>query len=342
MTGTIPPKQPVSETVATDRPQPQPPPAPSFQASAPPPYGATPDPAFRPPERAPYGEAPDPSYRAPERSPYAETPEAHPGALVHSSTLQANAESFPVLKAFQDYLEEERQRARKRMVNLSIAFMVVIVLVIGGFLSAGVMIFNHMAKGSDQVQTSLLELVRNAQQTPPAAPAPPPVAVVPDETIGKLAEENRKIREALSDQMRNANEHAASLQDTLSSQTSGLGDLQKQLAAMRDENERLQMNFAALQQDMPKISSGLDQAMGAIRRIDRNQASAHVTAVRRERATLAAAPPTVSRNVPHSTVPELHAAPPRIKHPAGYRSATIPVQVATSDDVIQWQVLIPE
>ena len=51
--------------------------------------------------------------------PYA-APSDPPGALVsiHNAALHANPDSFPVLKAFQDYLETERQRARQRLILL--------------------------------------------------------------------------------------------------------------------------------------------------------------------------------------------------------------------------------
>ena len=46
---------------------------------------------------------------------------------MHNAASQAGGDAFPVLKAFQDYLESERQRARRRMTTLSVVFAVVIV-----------------------------------------------------------------------------------------------------------------------------------------------------------------------------------------------------------------------
>ena len=42
------------------------------------------------------------------------------GLVLHDPSLHGDANAFPVLKAFQDYLEMERQQARKRLVTLTI------------------------------------------------------------------------------------------------------------------------------------------------------------------------------------------------------------------------------
>ena len=39
----------------------------------------------------------------------------------------ANANDFPVLKAFQEYIDAEQSKARKRMLGLSIFFVVLLV-----------------------------------------------------------------------------------------------------------------------------------------------------------------------------------------------------------------------
>ena len=83
-------------------------------------------------------------------------PGAQPGALVsiHDPALHGEAGSFPVLKAFQDYLETERQQARKRLVTLTAFFVCLMALVVGGFLVAFVFLFNRMSHQQDTRQES--------------------------------------------------------------------------------------------------------------------------------------------------------------------------------------------
>ena len=52
------------------------------------------------------------------------------GLVMHNASLQGDANAFPVLKAFQDYLEMERQQARKRLVTLTIFFVSLMTLVV--------------------------------------------------------------------------------------------------------------------------------------------------------------------------------------------------------------------
>ena len=110
-----------------------------------------------------------PSYDAPESG----------GGMVamYNAASHANAESFPVLKAFQDYLEAERTQARKRVIQLSVFFAVLMCVVVTGFLTAGVFMFRNMMSmqtNMSTMQTKLLD-VALANRTAPA-PAPAPIA----------------------------------------------------------------------------------------------------------------------------------------------------------------------
>jgi cell division protein FtsB len=86
---------------------------------------------------------------------------------MYNAASHAGAESFPVLKAFQDYIEAERAQARKRVMQLSIFFAVLMCVVVTGFLTAGIFMLRNMST----VQTKLLD-VALAQKTAPA-PLPP-------------------------------------------------------------------------------------------------------------------------------------------------------------------------
>ncbi|MFA7172222.1 MAG: hypothetical protein WC340_02200 [Kiritimatiellia bacterium] len=90
-----------------------------------------------------------------------------------------NAESFPVLQAFQEYIEAERKQARKRVVQLSISFAVIIGVVVIGFLAAGVYIMQDTTKRLFQMAE------KNA--APVAAPALAPMAATPVTAVSSPA-----------------------------------------------------------------------------------------------------------------------------------------------------------
>ena len=58
-------------------------------------------------------------------------------------------ESFPVLKAFQEFLDAERERARRRQMTLTICFMSAIVLLVVLFCVIGAVLFSGMMRRSD-------------------------------------------------------------------------------------------------------------------------------------------------------------------------------------------------
>ena len=68
----------------------------------------------------------------PNAPPFPPPPPEQGGGFValYNAASQSGMEQFPVLKAFQDYIETERAQARKRVVQLSITFAAVLVLVI--------------------------------------------------------------------------------------------------------------------------------------------------------------------------------------------------------------------
>ena len=100
--------------------------------------------------------------------PYAGIPE-QPGALVsiHNAALHATPDSFPVLKAFQDYLEAERQRARRRLLLLSAFFAVLLIVVMVGLIAIGVSIYGDLSAKNDKLFSVLIE-----QHTAPAGRMP--------------------------------------------------------------------------------------------------------------------------------------------------------------------------
>lgn len=122
-----------------------------------------------------------------------------PGALVsiHAAALHAGSDSFPVLKAFQDYLEAERQRARRRIVMLSTFFVSLMVIVVAAFLLVGIKIFGRMERTQDRLlEAALRQSVAAAQMAslPAPAPAAPAVAAVPPEMNAEL----RLLRDTLA------------------------------------------------------------------------------------------------------------------------------------------------
>lgn len=75
---------------------------------------------------------------------------------------------FPVLKAFQEYIETEQAKARKRMLGLSAFFIVLLVVVVGTFVVILTTVLNRNQALSDRLLDYALEERQNTVQQVPA------------------------------------------------------------------------------------------------------------------------------------------------------------------------------
>jgi hypothetical protein len=114
------------------------------------------------------------------------------GALIslHQAATQSGPDSFPVLKAFQEYLESERQRARRRVTLITSLFAGIIVVLVAAFLAAGILLFNYMKEREERLWLRL--------ETPLTAP-PPVLAAPAADKPSALEQELRQLGEALAD-----------------------------------------------------------------------------------------------------------------------------------------------
>lgn len=111
-------------------------------------------------------------------------------------------EQFPVLKAFQSYLEAEREKSRRRQSQITICFLVSTIILVVCFCVLGFAFFSKFIEKDNQI-TQLLLLERAGVKTVPqevVVPAQQTAAPVVDsqanELLGLLAE-LKKEREAL-------------------------------------------------------------------------------------------------------------------------------------------------
>ncbi|MGN0845648.1 MAG: hypothetical protein ACI4QT_10580 [Kiritimatiellia bacterium] len=93
------------------------------------------------------------------------------------SLAKAHGESFPVLKAFQNYLDQERERARRRTMVLVLSFLGVVVALIVAFVVLFVSFFNVVLRNNEQQQVRILSLVTGEKSVPVAHQAPQPTVV---------------------------------------------------------------------------------------------------------------------------------------------------------------------
>ena len=140
---------------------------------------------------------------------------------MHNAASQSGGDAFPVLKAFQDYLESERQRARHRMMTLSIVFAVVIVVVVGAF----VLFWFSSMNGVQATNRQLLEAALKRANEPPAP-------IVVQQPQSSAADTAKVIAEAVSKAQA---EQTAAFAKTLESLNASIETMRQDNADMKAE-----------------------------------------------------------------------------------------------------------
>ena len=318
-----------------------------------------------------------PPKRTPE-TPY-EVPESGSGLVaMYNAASHANAESFPVLKAFQDYIEAERAQARKRVMQLSVFFAVLMGVVVTGFLTAGIFMLRNMS----DVQTKLLDVALAAKEShapppqpvvvsAPAAPAPSPLF---EASVREISHATTELRASLDKKLNGVSDIAAKVHDRVAAQESELEKLRGELKNIQAQNERLNRERntpKSVPQPVPDrphpahVAAVTPAAQAArtkpatLPAEKAGHAAMPATATGAPQAASLPKPPAAQNVPPHPTHPPRATAaapkfPPAVKDPpvpadgvtpppvpAGRLATAIPLKTKNTG-TIPWRVLIPD
>ena len=255
-------------------------------------------------------------------------------ALVSMHNAATQGDAFPVLKAFQDYLEAERQRARRRMTTLGVVFAFVIVAVVGAF----ILIWFSTMRGVQDTNRQLLEAaLKRANAEPPA-----PVVVQPPPQPS-AAETAKVIAEAVS---RAQSEQSAVFAKTLEGLNASLAAVRQDNAAMKAEIERAKAAAAKAEADrVAAEKAAAERAVAAEKeraaKEAAQKAAAEKAASGRPGALPAAtakpaAPPPPPKPVPLQ-VPKYDAPPA----PKGFSQDAMAIRIPKEPRPISWRVYVP-
>ena len=291
------------------------------------------------------------------------TPEASDGLVaVYNAASHASAESFPVLKAFQDYIEAERVQARRRVVQLSVFFTVLMGVVVAGFLTAGMFMLRNMS----EVQAKLLDVALASKESPPApqpivmpAPAEPAPDPKPffEASVREISKAAAELRTSFDKKMDGVSDIATKMHDRVAAQDSELGKLREALKKMQAQSENLNKELVALK-NAPKTPPPAPSAPPVVKAAPPVQAQQAgkptpaqaaaksdkpapvVVAAKPTKPAKAAAdvnfPPAV-KDPPEGAAPDVK--PPPV--PKGRMATAIPLKMKNVGTV-PWRVMIPD
>lgn len=155
---------------------------------------------------------------------------------------------FPVLKAFQEYIDAEQAKARKRMLGLSVFFIVLLIVVVITFVLVLTTVVNRNQALSDRLlDYALKERERQpiVQQVPVPAPTPTPVAPqisaqeILKPFIERLEREQAAMKEAYARQKKEFEEKAAANETLRDEEMRKIrAELEKERDRAKKENDR--------------------------------------------------------------------------------------------------------
>lgn len=177
---------------------------------------------------------------------------------------EGNTTEFPVLKAFQEYIDAEQAKARKRMLGLSVFFIVLLSVVVVTFVLILTTVLNRNQSLSDRLlDYALKERDRSpAQVSMPVVQQSQPSADIVKTLVERLEKEQAEMKAAFEKQKREAEEKAAAAERE---RTEELKRIQLELATERakakkeaDKKAEIERHRRRLYPDYYRIESGED------------------------------------------------------------------------------------
>ena len=178
---------------------------------------------------------------------------------------EGNTTEFPVLKAFQEYIDAEQAKARKRMLGLSVFFIVLLSVIVVTFVLILTTVLNRNQSLSDRLLDYALkerDRVPVVQTSVPVVPQSQPSADIVKALVERLEKEQAQMKAAFEKQKREADEKAAAAERERAEE---LKRIQQELAAERakvrkeaDRKAEIERHRRRLYPDYYRIESGED------------------------------------------------------------------------------------
>lgn len=268
---------------------------------------------------------------------------------IHGTTSPVSPEAFPVLKAFQEYLESERQRASRRVIVLSAIFAAVIVFVLGAF----VMIYLKAQDRQDSLlQAVIAQSLRQRDEAPaqivvsqPAQPAQPSVqeisALISD-AIAKDRQSQSAVLEktlaAYSSAIESAKAESEALKAELAKAKEAAAKPAPAAQAAPKTAKPAPKAAAPAAQNKTQPSAQAKPAPKVAAQTAQNKTQTAASAAAAQAKTAAPAPTPAAPAPAALEIPKYPAPPP----PAGFSSGSMPIKAGKEAKPVSWRIYLPE
>lgn len=227
-----------------------------------------------------------------------------------------HAGEFPVLEAFQQFLESERRRSRRNMLLMTGIFVGALLAVIAASTLLGTAIYREMADDLDGFRDDLGALQKQSEALQASA----------QQTVERVAGDADALRQQVA---------GVTAAQTKESERYGtaLESLRRQLAAVEARNETVARDIDSVRAVIPSLSADMGVVVNLLATMSNNATPASTE--------LPDEPLLESAPVAEPVVAE-STEPPALTPSAAWRAVTVQVKPLGGKTDLPWRLLIPE
>jgi len=176
--------------------------------------------------------------------------------LLKPETLRRNADSLPVLAAFQEFLDVERRRTRGRMVALTLLFLIILLAVGGGAGLLGLSYYRKTHAQTQAVQAGLDELRSEVDASYGAFGA-----------ISNIASRASVLEQTFDKEMATLAIEQDGLSTRLSGMNTNLAGLHSTIARLQDDNAQLSYRMEQNAAEWQMMTGQVDRIMALLAQV---------------------------------------------------------------------------
>ena len=172
-------------------------------------------------------------------------------AKTTSTGIEKPLGNLPVLSAFQDFLENERDRMRKQLIVMSVSYLFILIIVVAVSLSGGIIMLKSLRKDFQNMETEVNKLQALSMKAKTDA-----------ETLSeRLSKETIKIRTEMGS---SSEETSGKLKARVITYDDKLARMEKQVQLLTSENLLLKENLTSLQAGWLGFTNQMFSSVGKI------------------------------------------------------------------------------
>jgi len=166
---------------------------------------------------------------------------------------ETSQDNLPVLEAFQRFLDAERRKTRRRLLAVSLSFLVVLTAIVGGATFMGVAFFAELRRDFDDIENSVARTRDNNLRIQEDA----------EKTLKAVEKQRHEIMADYENEKKSLSTAQSEIESQMRSHTTALDEIKAMVATLKSENSLLKKTIARIAQPVGAATKPLARAVTA-------------------------------------------------------------------------------